>query len=90
MKHTREVIAVNMREWQSFNDWFTGLDVSMEPDAHRTYLVTVANSNGTFEYKINCEFPDALRNLSDDEKLEIFKDALSKWINKYRDERGNI
>lgn len=90
MKHTEEVIAVDMREWQSFNDWFIGLDVSMEPDTHRTYLVTVTNSNGTFEYKIDCEFPDTLHNLSDDEKLEIFKDALNKWINKYCDERGNI
>ena len=87
MKHT---FYVDMREWQSFDDWFTGLDISMEPDTCRTYLVTVTNSNSTFKYKINCEFPDTLRNLSDDEKLEIFKDALSKWTNKHRDERGNV
>ena len=87
MKHT---FYVDMREWQSFEDWFIGLDVSMEGDTHRAYLVTVTNSNGVFDYKINCEFPDALRNLSYEEKLEIFKDALSKWINKHRDERGNI
>jgi len=82
---------VDMREWQSFEDWFAGLDVSMEDDTNRIYLVTVTNSNGVFDYKINCEFPDALRNLSDNEKLQVFKDALNKWINKYRqNERGNI
>jgi hypothetical protein len=81
---------VDMREWQSFEDWFARLDVSVKDGANRTYLVTVTNSNGVFDYKINCEFPDALRNLSDDEKLQVFKNALNKWINKYRDERGNI
>lgn len=86
----KDTFYVNMREWQSFEDWFAGLDVSMVNDSHRTYLVTVTNSDGTFEYKINCEFPDELRSLPDNEKLQVFKDALSKWINKYRDERRNI
>ena len=82
---------VDMRGWQSFEDWFAGLDVSMEGDTYRTYLVTVTNSNGAFDYKINCEFPDALRNLSDDEKLQVFKETLNKWIDKYRqNERRNI
>ena len=87
MKHT---FYVNMREWQSFEDWFAGLDVSMVNDSHRIYLVTVTNSDGTSKYKVNCEFPDELCKLSSDEKLRIFKDALNKYINKCRNERGNI
>ena len=86
----KDTFYIDMRECQSFEDWFDGLDISMEDDTYRIYLVTVTNSNGVFDYKINCEFPDTLCNLSDDEKLEIFKDALSKWINKHRDERRNI
>lgn len=84
----KDTFHVNMRELQSFEDWFAGLDVSMEGDTHRIYLVTVTNANGVFNYKINCEFPDALRNLSDDEKLQVFKNALNKWIDKYRQNEG--
>lgn len=79
---------VDMKEWQSFEDWFAGLDVSMKGDTNRIYLVTVTNLNGTFEYKINCEFPDELCKLPVHEKLQIFKDALSKWINKHRNNDG--
>lgn len=79
-----------MAEWQSFEDWFAGLDISMESDTNRTYLVTVTNSDGTSEYKVNCEFPDELRSLPDNEKLQVFKHALNKYINKCRNERGNI
>lgn len=86
----KDTFYVDTREWQSFEDWFAGLDVSVEGDTHMVYLVTITNSNGTFDYKINCKFPDALRKLSDDEKLQVFKDALNKWINKYRNERRDI
>jgi hypothetical protein len=86
----KDTFYVDMAEWQSFEDWFAGLDISMKSDTNRTYLVTVTNSDGTSEYKVNCEFPDELRSLPDNEKLQVFKDALNKYINKCRNERGNI
>lgn len=86
----KDTFYVDMTEWQPFEDWFAGLDISMESDTNRTYLVTVTNSDGTSEYKVNCEFPDELHSLPDNEKLQVFKDALNKYINKCRNERGNI